>query len=280
MKFCNSFEPLVAEVRELYKTFRKSSKSREEAIVAVKDFFADEMTDSDDRLAVWIGLTLALCEKRELVKSVAEETGVQIKLFRQLIQVDDSESQYLSWIESLLEDETLQGAEARYRVHKPYKPDWEVGDLFAHTLTYPGAEASGIMGWSVLFYKIGEYQDMQNRSRQLMYVSLCPPGKEPASTEDLQKLGFLPMMKHGNKWDYIVQLNIKSKKTEMGYEFTEIGHFPGIIPPADRTEEDPFVSMPMFGHLSKDDVRPSYEDHICLLYRQFGKYLSKGQEDS
>ena len=65
-------------------------------------------------------------------------------------------------------------------------------------------------------------------------------------------------------------MTIKSARAEEGLGLRRLGNYPGVIPPEDRTEENPLVSMPFFGPLHKGDTRPAYEDLVCRLYRRNG----------
>lgn len=178
-------------------------------------------------------------------------------------------------MEDKLKDVAVYGDEAPYVRAPVYKPNWMVGDTFSHTLTYPAAEKLGIMGWSILFHKVGEHIDNQEKCRQLVLVSLCPPGEVPSSYDDLQKLGFLPMMQFGERFEYLAQIVIGSKSEEMSYDLTKIGCY---IPSGESLmdcykEENPLVAMPLFGRLKRNDVGPAYEDQICRLYRRFKRKI-------
>ncbi len=179
---------------------------------------------------------------------------------------------YLAKTEAFLDDETRQGNEAAYRAKRFYAPDWAVGDTFCHTLTHPRATALGIEGWFILFCKVGEYMDWIEQPIQLMYVTLCPPGELPQTSAQLQALGILRMMRHDETWDYLAQLTIQSKRGETAFALSKIGNFPDIVPPEDRTVENPQVSMPLFSMREKGEPWPAYEDQICRLYRRNGMY--------
>lgn len=272
MALRNNYSPIIGDIQKEYNDYRAAGKSRADAVHAIKADYAAELRDEEDGAAVMIGLSLSLCRKRELTKEIALETLCAIETARKLLDAGDKRIPYLSEMESLFQDESMFGEEAKYKIRTAYAPDWQVGDTFSHTLTVPRAEKLGILGWSILLYMVGEYTDRAGISHQLMYAALCPPGKEPASGPELQALGFLRMMPHdGDKWDYLVQLTIKNKKDMLAYGLSKIGNFPDVAPPADRTDENPLVAMPFFGFARKGCSWPGYEDQICQLYREFGK---------
>lgn len=271
MKEQNCFSPLIDDIQAQYKRYRTSGKNRAESVAIIESSYATELQDDDDHVAVRIGIALSLSKKKELTNEITAKTLVAIHQARESTVLDAIRSQYLSKIEQLLGDTSLQGKEAVYRQRTPYVPDWKIGDLFSHTLIYPKAKLLGIEGWTILFYKIGECVDELQHCRQLVYVSLCPPGKEPVTSSQLQALGFLRMMNHDDKWDYMAQIVIKSKKDETSYDLTRIGNFQNIILPSDRTDENPLCAMPLFGCLRKGDPWPDYEDQICRMFRKYGR---------
>lgn len=264
------FDSCVYDIKLSYQTYRTNGDSRNAAISRIREDHAAELKDEDDRVAVLIALALALCDKKELTADIAEETLYAISKYRSSQELDSSSKKYLAKVEAKLTDPARFGPEAHYAKKRQHIPDWKVGDLFAHTLTHPNSEKLGIHGWSILFYKAGQFTDRQGKLRQLMLISLCPPGKEPSTDRELEQLGFLRMMPEGRGYDYFVQITPKSKKDEQGFELTKIGNFMNVAAPADWVKENPLVSMPMFAYLRKGDTYPAYEEHICLLYKQLG----------
>lgn len=257
------FELLVNNVREDYKSYRRSGKNRIDAIGALKTKYDAELKDDDEAAFVMSGIVRALCEKKELTEEIAEEMLAYINK-----NAIDKAPVHFQTIRQMLYSPKMYGKEATYRRKIPYIPNWEKGDLFAHTMTHPAASKVGIEGWIILFYKVGEYIDENHLHRQLMLVSICPPGKEPTSSLELQNLGFLRMMCHGKKWDYLVQIVLKNKKDEFSYGLTKIANFTDVAYPSDGVDENPLLSMPMFGLIKKGEAHPHYEEHICRLYRK------------
>ena len=266
------FNPLIVDIQEEYIDYRKSGKGREETLELIRNEYNGELQDDDDRLAVYIGLSLGLCNKNELTEDIAVETINEIaraKCENEEIATNKKILADLAKVETCLKDTSVYGDEAKYRKVRKYVPDWQVGDVFSHVMTFPCAEELGIKGWHILIYKVGEHKDKKGDTRQLVFVALCPPEKLPMDDEGFQKLPFLRMMIRGNgdKAEYMAQIKIKSKRAEEGYELSKIGHVSKINIPDDYYEENPLVSMPLFGKLTKDAVYPSYEDLICRIYK-------------
>ena len=267
--------PLVYDIQEQYVNYRKNGMSRSEAVDKIRQENADELQDFDERYLALIGLSLALCKKNELIESIATETLEEIRR----VSVDDELQAtfhtFFSEVERYLKDESVYGEEAPYKRVTKYVPDWKVGDVFVHKLSCNEAEPIGINGWFVVFYKVGEYRDENEDTRQLMCVSICPPDKLPTCESDFQKLGFLPMMECDKK-EYLAQLKIKSKKAENNYELTKIGNFENIILPESLHEENPLVCMPLFEFRSKwTGPCPAYENALCRIYKSHGQKLNR-----
>ena len=270
MKTQDSFYLIIKDIEKQYIKYRKLGRTRAEAIELIRQEYARELQDADDRLAVLIGLSLALCKKKELIESIAAETLNEIQRVRQERIQDEVNDTYLVKVKQCLKDKNVYGKEALYKRASVYVPDWKIGDTFLHVLTYPTSEKLGIKGWLILLCKVGECVDEFEVHRQLMCVSLCPPERVPSSKEEFQKLGFLRMMCMGDKAEYLAQITLKSKKAEEAYGLTKIGCFPDIVLPDDHVEGNPLTVMPLFGQVRRNDLWPGYEDQICRLYRKYG----------
>lgn len=273
MQTNNEMLLIAHEIMEQYVNYRTKGTSRAEAIRIIRKQYSDELLDEDDRLAVMIGIGIALCSRKELTAEIAQAT---LRLIDKAVfnpDLDADKKQYYYDARKMLSEKSNQGNEVVYNRKAVYNPNWEVGDLFCHKMNYPQSVSLGIYGWSILFYKVGEYIDDKGRCHHLMHISLCPPGKEPSTQTQLAELGFLRVMQHDDKWDYLVQITIKSKSDEKKYGLIKLCNFKGITLPLDSTQENPLVAMPMHGCLNKGDMYPGFEDQICRLYKRFGKYL-------
>lgn len=267
----NNFTYLSECVESQYQKYRKHGKSRDIALELIYQEHKYALCDDDDRFAILAGLVLALCKKRELLESIAKETFAEIQLIKKNYAEDSANYKYSIQIEKMLKDIEMYGSEAPYKQTSIYRPDWMIGDTFSHTLTYPTAEELGIKGWIVLLHKVGDYVDGDGVPRQLMCVSLCPPDRIPSCYEELQNLGFLPMMYFGERAEYLAQIVLKSKRQENAYNLTKIGCFKKTGDSLLETfkNENPLTVMPLLGRLKKDDPWPAYEDQICRLYKKY-----------
>lgn len=262
------YEPMIKDVEEMYVKYRKKGCTRSEAIELIRHQYACELEDDDDRVVILIGISLALCKKKELLETIATETLQEITRVNCEKAVEE-EKKFFTKVERRLKDKNVYGNEATYKRKTIYVPDWKCGDVFSHILTYPSSEKLGIKGWVILLYKAGEYVDKFEDHHQLVYVWLCPPDKVPVCKEDFEKLDFLPMMYMGDWTEYLAQIEIKSKKAEETFGLTKIGCFPNLLLPGDPAKENPLTAMPLFGKLRRTDFWPAYENQICILYRAY-----------
>lgn len=271
MTIKKSLNPVIENIKKQYKNHRKMGRTREDAIMLIRNEYVQELNDEDDRLAVLIGLSLALCKKKELFESIAIETLDEVKrIYYDSTRRMDDNVDYAEIIH-LLENKEMYGTEASYRKTSIYVPDWKVGDTFSHVLTYPLSKALGITGWIILLYKVGEYVDEFNVHHQLVLVSLCSPDKVPGCDKDFEKLEFLPMMYMGDKVEYLAQITVKSKKEEASCEITKVGCFPDVLLPYSYVKENPLTAMPLFIKKKGGEKWPGYEDQICRIYKKWSR---------
>ncbi len=254
----------INDIMDYYCFLRKRGYGREQACDQVYAQFQEEADDMDDGPMVDIAVALALCGKDELTLQARNAALQAIRELKQRVPDHDYDkiTQFIS--------EKHIGPEATYRTRKQYDPGWEIGDTFIHTLSQPSAERMGLVGWHVLFRKVGEYLDQDSRHGQLVYVTVCQPGRVPKTDDELKALGYLRMMEHDQKSDYLVQLFFKNRKDEEQWQLKKIGCFPNAGCPDDATEENPLVCMPFFGAHHRNSNMLAYEDQVCQMIRLHG----------
>lgn len=260
--------PLLGDLPADYRIYRRKGLSRAAALEQLRADYEAELADEQDGAIVRLGLALALCRRRELTESVRADA---LEALGEIARWEEVPASSIRNLKTKLQDPAYLGEEAAVRVYKPYLPDWKVGDTFSHLLAHPMAEKVGLSGYCVLFRKAGELIDWAGEHRQLVYVSLCPPGSLPSTTEALRQLGYLRMMERGGgRWDYFAQIKLKSRRDEAGYGLTFLGNFPDVGRPKGQGQENLLTAMPLFGKQHRGDDYPDYEDSICRLYRQNG----------
>lgn len=260
---------ISSETKQDYVVYRKNGASRADAIARIHEEQACALEDDDDRIAVLAGVVTALCAKNELTDEYAAIVLQEIRKACEDEDLDTQSRKFLLKIEQQIANRDCYGDEFAYKKVRHYIPDWQIGDTFAHPITYPMADELGIGGWVILIHKIDEFVDAFEDHRQMVLVSLCPPDKLPSNKEDLEALGFLPMMARGKGFEYLAQIKIKSKRAENGFELSKIGCFPGVSLPDDYCKVSPLVAYPLWGKMKRLEEVPSFEEQICLLYKTF-----------
>jgi hypothetical protein len=262
---------IIEEVDSFYSSQRLCGWGREKTLEQIRIAFDSELCDEDERPLVIIATALALCRKNELTEQTRRDALQAIDELKNKEVHSERITQHGSFekLVAYLSEERI-GPEARYSCLKRYNPGWEIGDTFIHELSQPAAERAGLAGCFVVFRKVGEYLDHKQRNIQLVYVTICRCEAIPKTDTELRSLGFLRMMNHDNKWDYLGQLSFTSKKDEQRWKLTRIGCFPNAGFPDDATEENPLVCMPFYGILNRNNDHLAYEDLVCFLYKLRG----------
>lgn len=267
---------LVDEIIDSYSSLRLHGHSREASLARICQSFEAELSDEDDRPFVLIAIALALCKKRELTPQTRNDALQAIELLRK--RPSDHSVPYntrdFDRLIGYLSADRI-GPEVPYRARKAYDPGWSIGDTFIHPFSQSAAEQMGLLGWYIVFRKVGEYLDRKSRHMQLVYITVCPPDAIPQTDTELSSLGYLRMMEHDNGWDYLGQLCFKSKKDEDQWDLHKIGCFPNAGIPNDAITEDPIVSMPFYGVLHRNSQVLDYEDQVCHLIKFRGIKRSK-----
>ena len=260
--------PLIHDILERYSFFRSQAISPVKSRDLLLSEYAREMDDEDDSIIVLAGIALAQWDYSELDEDVNKK--VQAMIQKRLLEVKrDEEKEAFAGILLHLSKKPLR--QERKRLSKSlYSLQWKDGDTFSHLLTQPEAEKAGILGWYLLFRKVGHYNDINGRQIQLGYITICPPEKIPQTTKELNSLGYLHVMAHGEKWDYLVQIDVQSKRAEKNLEFKWIGSFIDAGNPSDEVQSNPEVAMPLFDGIDRKTGCPRYENVFCRFYRWYG----------
>lgn len=267
---------LVDEVYKEYFYIRSAGKTRADGIAFILEKYTMELQDEDERFAVLIGLSIALCQRDEMTVEIAEQTLGEIQAVKQNYILNDDTQKMFKKVEQCLKEKTAYGSEAHYKKTSKYVPNWKIGDLFVHQIKHPASEMLGIKDWYILMYKVGEHIDSLGKHRQLMYISLYPLDNIQTCFDNVLQIKFLPMILAGNGTEYMAQIIITGKKDEEGYELSKIGNYPNLLLPNDCTEESPLTAMPLWGRLRPDDQYPGYEKQICRIY---GAHLKRQKQN-
>lgn len=275
------FYPLIFDITEEYESALERGMSHEAICEMICNDRWCELHDPDERDIVWISLALAQAEAGHSDESIKQKALLAIESYLQDSQLSADMIEAFEEAARLIKKPKKHTAKSP-RTRKRVLPDWKIGDTFAHLLSHPLTSRAGLVGWYVLFRKTGEYIHPDQKTRQLGYLSLCPPGKLPSTKEELEALGYLRVMDRSRRnfpaWDYLVQIDIQSKKTERDLQMEYIGNFQDVAMPPNEVPPKPLVSMTFFTRIEKQTLCPSYESHICLMFERNG--ISKIEDDT
>ena len=262
------FYPIIYDSYTNYTFLRNQGCSSDETLKQILNDYSQELDDEDDSFAVFSGIALAQRDYGDIdehTKQAALELTNQ-----RLFGAEEHEKRVINSILRQLSKDASPSKSKKEPKKRSYSVNWAVGDTFCHRFTHPDSEKAGICGWFLLFRKVGEYIDWKGHPIQLGYLTLCPQDALPQTVEDLNELGFLRVMNHGKKWDYLVQADIQSKRAENALKMERIGCFPNAISPVDEMQSSPEVAMPLFSGIDKKIGCPRYEDVICSFYQWYG----------
>lgn len=264
------YVPLVADIVRSYQALRRKKTNREGAVRKLREEYENELGDHDQKLIVQIGLAMALCEKKELTPEIRDDAIAAIEELIDSGEWGKDGNKVLADTKRKVQEIKMLGDEAVYRERKIYVPDWQIGDTFVHRMDGKKASELGIAGYCLLLRKVGDYISSDEEHKQLVHASVCSPEFIPKSSQEMNALGLIRMMRHGDKYDYLGQLSFKSKKDEMQYGLEKIGSFPKINIPVDATVEKPCVAYPLCGSFDKVFGCMIYEHSICMSLARNG----------
>lgn len=266
------FFPIILDVKDSYRRYREKGSNRSEAMERVRDEFAQELLDADDGPQVWIGLADATGRRKEMTEELLRKAE---EAFATLEESFPEARSALRAKKKMLCDSARLGPEAKYRKKTIYHVDWQIGDTFVYRVAGDDMEKNGLEGWTIICRKAHETAYSEDCRVQGMYFSLCPPGTIPQSAEELESLGYIPLMKISSETYLFMGLVWVNKRSdEKRTQFLKIGNFAGVAPPAceyDITKDGPHICKDQFPGLFKE-----YEYFWNLEHDILDGYLKYG----
>ncbi len=224
------FFPMILDVKDSYRRFREKGANREEAIAKVRSEFAQELSDADDGPQVWIGLADVTGRRKELTEDLLQKAEAA---FAALEESCPEARSALRVKKKTVCDPSKLGPEAKYRKKTAFLVDWQIGDTFAYQIRGEAMKKHGLDGWHIICRKVHEFVYSEDCRAQGMYFSLCPPGELPQTAEELEQLGYVPLMQTGDdEYLFMGEVWVTSKSAEKKTYFQKIGNFAELAPPA------------------------------------------------
>ena len=266
--------PAIDDIIHVYRRYRRRGENRADACVHILEDFQDELTDVDEAPQIWIGLAKALGARRELTPEICEKAE---QGFHALAAAFPEEQMTILKSLPLICNPERIGAEAIYRPHRIYVPDWQIGDTFMYNA--PGMQERiyhrtpklkegkwSLIDKVILVRKAQEVFTIDDTWDQYVYLTVCPQDHLPTSSRELNELGYLPSMivsSQRNLYEFKFSINAKSKRYLESYHLIKIGCFPDIQPP--KGEVEPSLQCganPLFPSSGPEDLS-SIEMYAC-----------------
>ena len=257
------FFPMIMDVEDSYRNSREKGCGREAAIEAVLKEYSNELQDEDDGPQVWIGLAEVTGRRKELTEALLSEAESAFAVLEAAFP--EAKTMLRAKKKSVCDPERI-GPEAKYRKKTIYRPDWIIGDTFLQEIQGDYLKDIGLTGWYIIARKIQEIVLAEDCCLQGMYYSLCPPGKIPSNSEELEQLGYVPLRKVGEtSYLFMGKVWVNSKSDEKRTRFQKIGNFPLVSPPNHET----FISYGK--HFNEDQFTTEIEGkYFCYLEAHVG----------
>ena len=225
--------PIISDVKDRYRKEREYGCDREAAIEKVMEEFSRELADPDDGPQVWIGLADVTGRRNELTEVLLSEAESAFTNLER--SFPEAKAALRSKKKSVCNPDKL-GSEAKYRKKTIYRPDWIIGDTFSYQIKGEDLKKAGLDGWYIIARKTDEIVLSEDCCIQVMYYSLCPPGRIPSTREALEDLGYIPLRKlRDGSWYFRGKIWVNSKSDEKMTFFQKIGNFQQVSPPTHET---------------------------------------------
>ena len=260
--------PMIEDIQDDYRLYRRKGESREEACQHIIDDNQKELADVDDGPLVWIGLAKVTGSRGEMTEELldlAEQAFQQISENWAELQEDHDLAKTVQHAQNMICDRRKIGEQAKYPKKRIYKPDWEIGDTFICELE--DLETDELHGKVVLVRKVAEDQHPHGDWEQIVYLTICDRDQLPTNSDEMNALGYIPVQSWNRKnikgCQYKWLLWTSSLKRQKQYKLPKIGCFPDIQKPDDEIDPSPlwtsFLILP-----------GTINSYAARCYKQYG----------
>ena len=266
--------PQIEDVSSEYKDSRRKGLSRDEAIAKALSDFNEQCVDHDDQAQIWIGLAKAAAEKKELTEDLLEKA---IQSYDDLVRFFPESAADINKEKERICNPSSLGAEKQYPKKSIYKPDWKTGDTFIMPMDTEYSRNLGMKDWFAIIRKINEFQNHRDQWVEMVYCTICEPGKLPRNVDELNALGFIPIryISSRNSFEFQAGIRIYSKNTINKYGFTYIGNYVDAISPNNYILPSKYTYFQLFPKKEATEKLPEHPGTIvmtlCDHYLKYGR---------
>ena len=253
--------PLVVDIIDAYKLFRRRGETREVACQHVIDDNAKELLDEDDGPMIWIGLAKITGAKGELTEELYNKAELA---FNKLEETYPEYKNDLLKAKQKICNRNLIGKEAKYSRKRQFKPDWQIGDTFLAELR---RKEPPLENKVVLLRKVDEALDCNDNWEQILYLSICDKDRLPKTNKDLNSLGYIPGHYQNQQYGFRLTITATSQKVLDSFHLTKLGCFPDIQHPIMEDKDD--LPYPLFPCKRPSDAS-TLDHYVYLNFRRYG----------
>lgn len=266
--------PLIEEVYSEYKDLRWRGLGRNETIAKVMSEYHEQCLDHDDQAQIWIGLAEAVAEKKELTEDLLEKA---IQSYDDLACYFPESADHINKEKGKICNLGSLGAEKKYPKKRIYKPDWKIGDTFIMPMDTEYSRSRRMEDWFAVIRKINEFQNHRGQWVEMVYCTICEPGKLPRNVDELNELGFIPIryISSQNSFEFQAGIWINSRNAINKFDFTYIGNYVDAISPSNDILPSKYT---YFQLLPKKEATEKLPEHpgtiimtLCDNYLKYGR---------
>jgi len=187
-------DDVALDIKEEYIDLLRKKETKEEAYNELINNNHDYLKDED---AIPMILALADMQWRygklnsEVKQSALEliNTGVAEEAWKDNPKELKKRKEILNKLKEKLE--SPQPPEKHFKLPKPYKCKWQIGDTYAYKLESDLAKEKGLYGRYIIFIKVAEGEWYPNHIIPIVWVKITKDGKLPQTEEEINKLEFI-----------------------------------------------------------------------------------------
>lgn len=253
--------PLYDEIKGEYERLRRSGMHRTSAVGALKEKYVAELSlgAEDDGKLFWVALADAQYNLKELELDVS-------KLACDALDTISHNEWKISQVEILRRHEHYSKApmpESQLQKSPRFSCGWLVGDTFAYELSGQDAKSAGILGWHMLFRKIGEVDFGDEQRYPMVTVTAWGVNSLPQNSEEFQQKQILLLNRFklqnmdGYVDDYRAVIVLENKRQLNKLNLVYLGNFPNV----------PYPPTRIIGNIRTYAViSPKYIDMDCVNF--------------
>jgi hypothetical protein len=236
-------DDVAEDVRDAYKKLIGEGKTGVEATQEILEEFACEASDYEDAPIFWFALADTQWTLGRLEERVKQEALRHIKAGDDLRRWQDENpkaAKVRAKVLADLEQKLLltQPPEKKIRIKKPFKCEWNIGDVYAYLLEGDYSKEKGLDGRYLLVHKVYD-KEFGDDIIPIVRVKITEGEELPKNKSEFDKLDYVqihPIFENNqrveNRMVYLFKLIDESKRT-IPKKLLFVGNFKDVSLPQD-----------------------------------------------